>query len=314
MLSLVCTVRDEADNIAALLDSMLAQTRAPDEIVINDCRSRDATAQIVAAYAARHPQIRLVQGGDNIPSGRNNAIRHALGDLVACTDAGLTLAPDWLAKIVAPLEQGHADIVGGFFRPVPQSLFEVALAATNYRDADEVAPDTFLPFGQSVAFRKTAWEEVGGYPEWASHCEDVVFDLALKGSGFRFAFVPDALVYFRPRSSMQAFARQYFLYARGDGVADLWRKRYVLRYGAYLLGAAMLAGAWRFPWLLALLGIGGVAYSRKPWQRLGRRAPGLRLVQRLQAWALVPVIRVVGDMAKMAGYPVGVARRRRARR
>ena len=38
--SLVCTVRDEADNIGALLDSMLAQTRQPDEIVVNDCMSR----------------------------------------------------------------------------------------------------------------------------------------------------------------------------------------------------------------------------------------------------------------------------------
>ena len=36
-ISLVCTVRDEADNIAALLDSMLAQTRPADEIVVNDC-------------------------------------------------------------------------------------------------------------------------------------------------------------------------------------------------------------------------------------------------------------------------------------
>src|SRR5689334_7303965 len=35
--SLVCTVRDEADNIAALLESMLAQTRPAGEIVVNDC-------------------------------------------------------------------------------------------------------------------------------------------------------------------------------------------------------------------------------------------------------------------------------------
>src|ERR671936_1180077 len=112
--SLVCTVRDEADNIAALLDSMLAQTRPPDEIVVNDCDSRDATAAIVERYiAAGHP-IRLVRGGTNIPSGRNNAIRHAHGPLIACTDAGLTLEPGWLERIVAPIERGEADVVGGF--------------------------------------------------------------------------------------------------------------------------------------------------------------------------------------------------------
>jgi len=46
--SIVCTVRDEADNIAALLDSMLAQTRPADEIVINDCGSHDAASRSAA--------------------------------------------------------------------------------------------------------------------------------------------------------------------------------------------------------------------------------------------------------------------------
>src|SRR5215212_1995008 len=100
--SLVCTVRDEADNIAALLDSMLAQSHPADEIVVNDCGSRDHTAAIVEQYSAAGHPIRLVRGGHNIPSGRNNAIRHAHGPLIACTDAGLTLDPFWLERIIAP--------------------------------------------------------------------------------------------------------------------------------------------------------------------------------------------------------------------
>jgi len=304
-------VRDEADNIAALLDSMLAQSRPADEIVVNDCGSRDRTAAIVEQYiAAGHP-IRLVRGGHNIPSGRNNAIRHARGALIACTDAGLTLDRRWLEAIIAPLERGAADVVGGFFRPAPRSLFELALAATNYRDADEVDPATFLPFGQSVAFRKSAWARVGGYPEWASHCEDILFDLALRRRGARFAFVSNALVYFRPRSSFAAFARQYFLYARGDGVAHLWPRRHAIRYTSYLAGAMLLAGARRRSWALALL-LGVLAYTRVPMRRLRRRAPALAGKQLLLAMALLPAIRLVGDLAKMAGYPVGVWRRLRS--
>ncbi len=121
--SLVCTVRDEADNIAALLDSMLDQTRPPDEIVVNDCGSRDATAAIVERYIAAGHLIRLVYGGHNIPSGRNNAIRHARGPLIACTDAGLTLDRRWLEQIIAPIERDAAEVVGGFFRPAPRSRF-----------------------------------------------------------------------------------------------------------------------------------------------------------------------------------------------
>ncbi len=309
-ISLVCTVRDEADNIAALLDSMLAQSRPPDEIVVNDCGSRDATAAIVESYAARDQRVRLVRGGFNIPSGRNSAVAQARGALVACTDAGLTLDPAWLAAIVAPLERGEADLVGGFFTPAPASLFELTLGAVNYRDAGEVDPQAFLPFGKSMAFRKELWERVGGFPEWASHCEDLLFDFAAERAGYRRAFAPEAIVRFRPRPSLRAFARQYFLYARGDGAAGLWPKRHAARYLAYLglLGAlwAMARLAWARPPGLALLGLGAAGYTRGPYRRLWGRLAGRGAAERVYALALVPIIRLVGDLAKMAGYPLGL--------
>ncbi|NJK80748.1 MAG: glycosyltransferase, partial [Chloroflexaceae bacterium] len=141
--ALICTVRDEADNIAALLNSMLAQSLCPDEIIINDCQSRDNTAEIVRAYAALHPRIRLVQGGHNIAAGRNNAIAHTDCAIIACTDAGLVLHRDWLRHIVSPIERNLADLVGGFFQPAPQDIFELTLGATNYRTAKEIDPDRF---------------------------------------------------------------------------------------------------------------------------------------------------------------------------
>jgi glycosyltransferase involved in cell wall biosynthesis len=310
--SIICTVRDEADNIAALLDSMLAQTRRADEIVVNDCGSHDATPAIVARYMAASHRIRLVSGGHNIPSGRNNAIAQATSPIIACTDAGLTLDPHWLERIVAPIECGAADLVGGFFRPDPRSLFELALGATNYREAQEIDPATFLPFGKSVAFRKAAWARAGGYPEWASHCEDILFDQALRRDGARMAFAADALVLFRPRGSLRAFARQYFLYARGDGLANLWPRRHIIRYVVYGCAAALLFGARRRPWLLALALPGALAYTRAPRRRLRVRAPALAPRKLLAAAALIPVIRLVGDLAKMLGYPVGVWRRWRS--
>jgi glycosyltransferase involved in cell wall biosynthesis len=312
-ISLVCTVRDEADNIAALLDSMLAQSRQPDEIVVNDCMSRDATPAIVRAYAARDPRIRLVSGGHNISSGRNNAVREARGAIVACTDAGLTLDPGWLAAIVAPIERGEAELSGGFFAPAPQSLFELTLGAVNYPDVEEIDPAKFLPFGNSIAFCKELWEQVGGFPEWLSHSEDLYFDLAAERAGFRRAFAPAALIRFRPRSSLWAFARQYYLYARGDGVAGLWLRRHAIRYGAYggLLIALALAARLPVtrPPIALLLASGAAGYTLRPYRRLWRRLRGRPASERAMAVALVPLIRLVGDLAKMAGYPAGLLRR-----
>ncbi len=304
--SLIATVKNEADNIAALLDSMLQQTRRPDEIVINDNGSTDDTATIIQGYIqAGHP-IRLVRGGFNIPSGRNNAIQHARGLFIASCDAGLTLPPHWLAHIVAPLEADLADFVGGFYEAAPQSVWELALGATNYPNANEINPDSFLPAGQSMAFTKAAWQAVGGFPEWAATCEDLVFALALKRQGCRFTFVPSAAVQFRPRSSVQAYFKQYFTYARGDGVANLFLRRHAIRYASYLLLALILRRARRWPHLSLLLLPGLVYHTYRPYRRLWPRLRRLRMRNRLVVLALVPFIRLVGDCAKMAGYPVGL--------
>ena len=53
---------------------------------------------------------------------------------------------------------------------------------------------------------------------------------------------PTAIAHFRPRSSLRAFFKQYYRYSRGDGKADLWRKRHAIRYGAYAVGG--LCSSW----------------------------------------------------------------------
>lgn len=304
--SLIATVKNEAGNIAMLLDSILAQSRPADEIVINDNNSSDATSAIIERYIADGHPIRLVHGGFNIPSGRNNAIQAAAGPLIASCDAGLTLPPNWLRDIVAPLEAGEADVAAGFYSAAPQSLWEYALGATNYPDASEVDPDRFLPAGQSVAFTKSAWETVGGYPEWARTCEDLLFDLELKRCGYRFRFVPDAAVCFRPRSTVEAYFRQYFTYARGDGIGRLWFRRHLARYAFYAgIGCiASLARHHRRAWLLALPPVWW--HLHKPLRRTWRRGTDMPMSRRLAAVALVPFIRLLGDVAKMGGYPTGI--------
>jgi hypothetical protein len=68
----------------------------------------------------------------------------------------------------------------------------------------------------------------------------------------------------------------------------------------------------RWPW--ALLVLGGAAYCATPYRRLRPWLRGLRPLAVLQAVALVPLIRLVGDLAKMVGYPVGVLWRLRRKR
>ena len=311
--SLIMTVRNEAASIGRLLDTIPAQTLPPDEIVVVDGGSTDATLEVLSSFKERLPLRIVSMPGANISAGRNAAIRNASHDIIAATDAGVRLDPRWLEKLTQPLlEEEGVDVVSGFFLPDPQTPFETAMGATVLPALEDIDGETFLPSSRSVAFRKAAWEAAGGYPEWLDYSEDLVFDMRLKEMGHRFVFAPEALVYFRPRSSLKAFYVQYYRYARGDGKADLWRKRHAIRYATYLLGPFLAALAWRYrrgaggKSIFALMLLAAAGYCRRPYMRLLPQLGGLPLMSRLYALSLVPVIRVVGDVAKMLGYPVGV--------
>ena len=324
--SLIVTVKNESQALVRLLDSMAAQSRAPEEIIIVDGGSTDGTLDLLRANEIRLPLKNISMPGANISQGRNAAIRAATGDIICSTDAGVWLDGNWVKELVEPFdrrpstadsEMGFAvgsqpsavvDVVSGFFLPDPQGAFETALAATTLPALADIHPEKFQPSSRSVAFRKAAWEHVGGYPEWLDYCEDLVFDSALRAVGLGFAFAPRAIAHFRPRANLRAFFKQYYRYARGDGKANLFFKRHLIRYAIYLMvlpgliGSTFVASQYTLPlWLIAAAFMFFTPYKRM----LPLLAP-LSFADRLRALAWIPVIRVTGDVGKMLGYPVGV--------
>jgi glycosyltransferase involved in cell wall biosynthesis len=313
--SAIVTVLNEKKAIERLLQSLKAQTRPPDEVVITDGGSTDGTFDILRGWASAGelPLRILRKPGANISEGRNAAIAAATGDVIATTDAGVRLEDDWLEKLVAPFEsedtRGLVSVVSGWFVADPKTLFETAMGATVLPHMREIEPETFLPSSRSVAFRKVAWEACGGYPEWLDYCEDLLFDFRLRALYGPFAFAPEAVVHFRPRGSLQAFFRQYYQYARGDGKADLWGRRHAVRYLTYLVAAPLLVtlALVHTPWWWLVLLAGVATYTATPYRRLWPMLAPYGFLGRLKAVVLVPIIRVVGDVAKMIGYPVGMA-------
>ncbi len=311
MISLIATVLNEGDNIHRLFASIQRQTRPPDEIVIVDGGSRDDTQAIIRSYREQLPLRLIIAPGYNISSGRNRAIAAARFNIIAVTDAGVRLSDTWLEQISAPLfAQPALNVVGGFFRADPSTAFEIALGAASLPLENEIDPASFLPSSRSIAFRKSAAQSIGGYPEWLDYCEDLVFDLRLRQHCGPFAFEPSALVYFRPRRSLHQFFKQYHLYARGDGKANLWFGRHLIRYLTYFLlaPAILLAGAMTGPLLWTFLVIGALIYLYRPYRRLPLvigRSPQRGLTLWLYCIFMIPLICVVGDLAKMIGYPLG---------
>jgi glycosyltransferase involved in cell wall biosynthesis len=229
-ISLIATVRNEEDTIEAWLDSLLAQTRLPDEIVLVDGGSTDNTFDVLEAFAGRSAvPVRVFQApGANIAGGRNLAIEQANGPIIACTDAGCLVPPGWLAAISGPFAVDPAlEVAAGYYDTIQENDLQRVMTAYFVRPPAEVDPQSFLPSARSLAFRKEVWYRVGGFPEWLTlTAEDTLFDVALKEHTSRWAFVPEAVVLWRLKSTVPQLFRQVRIYGRGDGEAGLFPDKY----------------------------------------------------------------------------------------
>ncbi len=91
--SIVITLWNEEASIREVLDSLLNQSCQPEEIVIADGGSTDATCHIIREeYQPRFPGLLLIEVPGNIAKGRNQAILKAHQEIIAVTDAGCRAA------------------------------------------------------------------------------------------------------------------------------------------------------------------------------------------------------------------------------
>ena len=232
-ITVIVTVYNEKANIAALVKSLHNQSLEPSEIIITDAHSTDGTWEVLTKLKEEYPKLKVVSVKGNRSVGRNTAISLAKTEYIAVTDAGCLADYNWLEHLFSTLSKG-ADVASGFYEPLSDSKWEKTIAKMTIPTLDTVNPDTFLPSSRSVAFRKSAWQKVEGYPEEFSHNEDTPFDLLLKEAGFEFVFVPQAIVYWRPRQDLKAVFKQFFYYALGDGEARIQIKDYLFIYLRYI--------------------------------------------------------------------------------
>ncbi len=103
-----------ADTLAETLDSIAAQTVLPDEVIVVDDGSTDATAEIATSHPLDLKLVRTENHG--LPSALNTGIAAGEGDAIAILDADDLWMPEKTAlqkKVL--LEQPEVDIVVGYF-------------------------------------------------------------------------------------------------------------------------------------------------------------------------------------------------------
>jgi glycosyltransferase involved in cell wall biosynthesis len=239
--SVIVPVRDEEDSIRELLDSLVAQTRPPDEIVITDGGSVDATPQIIEDYKNKGAPVHLIRAGAALPGrGRNLAAEQARFEWLAFTDSGIRLEKNWLEALVTRASEDKSiDIVYGHLEPVTDTFF-TECAAIAYVPPPELQEDVVSRprFIASSLLRREAWAKVKGFPENLRSAEDLVFMDRLDKAGYRAVFEPRSRVFWRLRPTLKSTFKRFLVYSLNNiraGLFNQWQARILFRYAVLLV-------------------------------------------------------------------------------
>lgn len=166
-LSLVIPVFNEEDVLAPCLDAIARQTVVPDEVIVVDNGSTDASVSI----ASRYPFVTLLHEGERgiIPA-RNRGFNHARGDVIGRIDADSIVAPDWVETIKnyyasEGLDRAADAVTGSAATNLPQARWIGWLAGRVFLDLGYFPISRLMVggavlLGCNMAITRNAWERI----------------------------------------------------------------------------------------------------------------------------------------------------------
>ena len=287
--AVLVAARDEEQRLPRCLDALLAQDYPPEllDLYIADDHSTDGTAAVIQHYQQRAERVAVAVGESSLDEapeqprihyvrvpdadghlrGKANAIHAAIEAcdhaLLLVTDADCAPPPGWARSHVAYFQDETVGLVCGHTYVEHATPLE-ALQALDWSyllASASVLVETGRPvtaMGNNMAFRRAAYEAVGGYPALPfSVTEDyVLFKTVADHSGFRVRFPLDPALHNTtlPLARLREVYQQRRRWARGGMRAPLWvHSIYAIGHLAHLLPLVALVLA---PWAgLAAIGV-----------------------------------------------------------
>jgi len=225
--TLVSTVFNEAKRLGQTINDLKKQTLQPSEIIITDAGSTDGTYEMLNQWAANSPiPITIMQKHKcNVAEGRNIAIKAAKYDIIASMDFGCRFLPDWLETIITPFSDPDVYVVGGAFSVDEKDQTTLASKADYIMSNGyniNVLSGRFIPSSRSIAYKKSVFDEIGGYCEWLTLAgDDMVFGLQIAAHGYKTVNIPKPCVFWGRHKKAIGYKKEMFRYGLGNGEAHV---------------------------------------------------------------------------------------------
>ncbi len=187
--------------------SHLARQTRPHTVIVSDNGGGNETAEMVGR---EWPAVRLIRSEEQLSfaAACNRGVTAGEGEVVVLLNNDVYCRPDWLEHLVEPLEAESAmGSVGCLLvKPDEQTIDSLGLCADPtlagfprlaglpLTRASEARPRLAGPAGGGAAYRRSAWDQVGGLDEGIfAYAEDLDLALRLRGAGWRTSVAVEAV-------------------------------------------------------------------------------------------------------------------------
>ena len=222
-ISVILPILNEEKYLEDAVKSILSQKyEGKLEVILAVGPSHDKTLEIAQRLHTADPRVVVVEN----PTGRtaaglNLAIATSQYSIIVRVDGHANIPENYCQLVSEILEETGAVNVGGIMAAEGNSLFERSVARA-MRSPLGVGASRFHTGGGAGevdtvylgAFRKEALIAAGGFDERFTRAQDWELNYRLRKAGGVVYFDPRLIVTYRPRSTINALAKQYFEYGR----------------------------------------------------------------------------------------------------
>ena len=205
------------DLLLNLFESLAAQTRRFDEIIVVDNGSADDSADVAERAGAKVLRLGRNMG---FAAAVNRGIEAARTDWVAILNNDVTFEPDWLANLLAAdegawfatgkiLQASDPSRVDGTFDELSRGAC-ASRCGSGKLDGPAWNQPRRIQFAPMTAalFRRQLFRDLGGLDEtFGSYMEDVDFGLRCALAGREGCYVPSAVAYHRGSATLGAWSK-----------------------------------------------------------------------------------------------------------
>jgi cellulose synthase/poly-beta-1,6-N-acetylglucosamine synthase-like glycosyltransferase len=293
--SILIAARNEELAIGDCLDAVL-QLNYPTEkleVLVGNDQSEDNTAHIVAAYAAQHPHIKLLNmQQDWYPQtkGKARVLTHlaaeAKGKFFFITDADIRLNPQWIQGLLAGFKDEKCGLVSGItiVEKGAHALSSVQsldwLYFMSLINAFSHAGIPLTAVGNNMVVTREAYKATGGYERMPfSITEDYKLFREVRKKGYTTAnlLTPQALVGSKPIPAFKDWLHQRKRWLKGGMELPFYWKLILLLIALFYFAMIPLfflkPSVWALCWF-AKFGLQSLQFQRVSYL-LGLRPPGL---------------------------------------